>query len=86
MATGTAEGGSGANLKNHATSPNPDLCKSNEEGTEAAAASAVVGRVTGTYIGPPTPVFRADRPFLFLIRDNQTEAVLFLGRGMQPHD
>lgn len=58
----------------------------NEEGTEAAAASAVVGRAIGAYIGPPAPVFRADRPFLFLIRDNQTGAVLFLGRVMRPED
>ena len=58
----------------------------NEEGTEAAAASAVVGAAVGAYIGPPTPVFRADRPFLFLIRDNQTDAVLFLGRVMRPEE
>lgn len=58
----------------------------NEEGTEAAAASAVVAAAVGAYIEPPTPVFRADRPFLFLIRDNQTGAVLFLGRVMRPED
>src|SRR5262249_23648371 len=49
-----------------------------EEGTEAAAATAVVfGRASA----PVEPkVFRADRPFLFLIRDNKTNSVLFLGR------
>ena len=58
----------------------------NEEGTEAAAASAVMGQLAGAIIEPPIPVFRADRPFLFLIRDNQTGVVLFLGRVMQPED
>ena len=57
-----------------------------EEGTEAAAASAITVRTTSIRIPPPTPVFRADRPFVFLIRDNQTGALLFLGRVMQPHD
>jgi len=57
-----------------------------EEGTEAAAASAIIVRTTSMRIPPPTPVFRADRPFVFLIRDNQTGTLLFLGRVMQPHD
>ncbi|MHC4149904.1 MAG: serpin family protein [Planctomycetota bacterium] len=54
----------------------------NEEGTEAAAATAVlVGR---TSVAPPPPVFRADHPFLFLIRDNQSGGILFIGRLMNP--
>ncbi len=57
-----------------------------EEGTEAAAASAITVRTTSMRIPPPTPVFRADRPFVFLIRDNQTGTLLFLGRVMQPQD
>jgi serpin B len=49
-----------------------------EEGTEAAAATGVVGGVTSA---PQNPFeFVADRPFLFLIRDRPTGAVLFLGR------
>jgi serpin B len=52
----------------------------NEEGTEAAAATAVVMRAPS----PPNPTFRADHPFLFLIRDNRTESILFLGRMMNP--
>ncbi len=57
-----------------------------EEGTEAAAASAATMRMVGLRLFSPTPVFRADRPFLFLIRDSQTGAVLFLGRVMRPQD
>jgi serine protease inhibitor len=53
----------------------------NEEGTEAAAATAVVVDPTGAV---PMPVFRADHPFVYLIRDNQTGAVLFLGRLSDP--
>ncbi len=54
----------------------------NEEGTEAAAATAVVAATPG----PPTTihVFRADRPFVFLIRDRQSGAILFLGRLADP--
>jgi len=55
----------------------------NEEGTEAAAATGVVVGVTS--IGPDTtPIFRADHPFLFLIRDKTTGNILFLGRVMDP--
>ena len=55
----------------------------NEEGTEAAAATAVTMKLTS--VGPSqTPVFRADHPFVFLIRDNQTGSILFIGRVMSP--
>jgi len=54
----------------------------NEEGTEAAAATAVVARMTA--VAEPPPVFRADHPFLFLIRDTETGAILFLGRILDP--
>jgi len=54
----------------------------NEWGTEAAAATAVAMAGTGM---PPKPVeFRADRPFLFLIRHRPTGSILFIGRVMNP--
>jgi serine protease inhibitor len=57
----------------------------NEEGTEAAAATAVA--VAGRAISkppPPPPVFRADRPFIFLIREVRSGSILFLGRLSEP--
>lgn len=55
----------------------------NEEGTEAAAATVVAMRLTS--IGPASiPVFRADHPFLFLIRDNVSGSILFIGRVTNP--
>jgi serpin B len=55
----------------------------NEEGTEAAAATAVVMRATA--VRPEEiPAFRADHPFLFLIRDNDSGSLLFIGRVMNP--
>ena len=55
----------------------------NEEGTEAAAATGVV--MTLTSMGPTRiPVFRADHPFLFLIRDNLSGSILFIGRVANP--
>ncbi len=55
----------------------------NEEGTEAAAATGVVMKMTS--MGPNrTPVFKADHPFIFMIRDNTSGSILFLGRVMNP--
>ncbi len=53
----------------------------NEQGTEAAAATGMVAELTS--FRKPL-VFRADRPFLFLIQDNQSGTILFLGRVMDP--
>ena len=56
--------------------------KVDEEGTEAAAATAVVMQVTSA---PADPLqLTVDRPFLFLIRDHQTQSVLFMGRVVEP--
>ena len=59
----------------------------NEKGTEAAAATSIVMRATAMrapFPEPPPIVFRADHPFLFLIRDTKTGAILFLGRVTDP--
>ncbi len=49
----------------------------NEEGTEAAAATAVVMQRLAIM---EETIFRADHPFLFVIRDNATGSILFMGR------
>jgi serpin B len=56
-----------------------------EEGTEAAAATAVV-MMCGAAPAKPAPfkVFTADHPFLFMIRHCDTGAVLFMGRIVNP--
>jgi len=52
-----------------------------EEGSEAAAATATVMKRTSV---PSGPEFRADRPFMFMIRDDETGAILFMGRVVMP--
>ncbi len=54
-----------------------------EAGTEAAAASVVIMTLRSMPIGSPLE-FWVDRPFFFLIRDNPTGAILFLGRVLNP--
>lgn len=56
----------------------------NEEGTEAAAATGVVVGAMAVHREPPPIVFRADHPFLFLIRDNRSGVILFMGRVTDP--
>lgn len=53
----------------------------NESGTEAAAATAVG---VGTVSAPPPAEMKLDRPFLFVIRDNPTRSILFVGRIADP--
>ena len=57
-----------------------------EKGTEAAAATAV-GMDTGGCTGPlpaKTKTLRLDKPFLFVLRDVETGAILFMGRVTDP--
>jgi len=56
-----------------------------EEGTEAAAATvARFGGKSDVKLEPPCPTFRADHPFIFLIRHNRSGSILFLGRLANP--
>ena len=56
----------------------------NEEGTEAAAATAVVMALKSM---PSEPIlFKADHPFVFLIRHRPTNAILFIGLVMNPNE
>ena len=57
-----------------------------EQGTEAAAATAVTMTSAMMRAPDPTPptVFRADHPFIFLIRDNRSGSILFMGRVTDP--
>ncbi len=56
----------------------------NEEGTEAAAATAVGMELTGDPGTPGPPSFVADHPFVFLIYDHVTGGILFMGRVVNP--
>jgi len=56
----------------------------NEEGTEAAAATGVVVGLRSAAPPPKPKYFKADHPFLFLIRDHKTGTMLFLGRVENP--
>ncbi len=54
-----------------------------EEGTEATAATGVIVGYTST--GPSEPIiFKADHPFIFIIQENSTESILFMGKVVNP--
>ena len=55
--------------------------KVDEKGTEAAAATGVVMELTSIM---PKNIFRADHPFIFIIQQNDTGNILFLGRVNDP--
>jgi len=58
-----------------------------ENGTEAAAATAIVMNIAGAIQGEKKPepiVFNANHPFVFLIQDNITGNILFIGRVANP--
>ena len=54
----------------------------NEEGTEAAAATGI-GMMQHS-MPPPTPIFKADHPFIFIIQQKETGNILFMGRVSNP--
>jgi serpin B len=58
----------------------------NEEGTEAAAATVGAMKASAMPMRPPAPppIFRADHPFIFCIRDTRSGSLLFLGRLADP--
>jgi len=57
----------------------------NEEGTEAAAATGIGMSITSVAPARPKPVvFRADHPFVYIIRDKQTNSILFMGKVTNP--
>ena len=53
-----------------------------EQGTEAAAVTSV-GMMT-TSIPAKAFVMRVDQPFLFMIRENRSQSILFIGKIVQP--
>ena len=55
--------------------------KVNEEGTEAAAVTAVVMEITSVQ---PMNELRLDRPFLFAITENSSKSILFAGKMAEP--
>jgi serpin B len=59
--------------------------ETNEEGTEAAAATAVT--IFATSLNPNSTqriVFNADHPFIFLIQHKTTGTILFMGKVTDP--
>jgi serpin B len=58
----------------------------NEEGTEAAAVTAIIMNTTESahYEEPSYKTFFANRPFMFLIKDHATGAILFIGKVQKP--
>ena len=57
----------------------------NEEGTEAAAATAVIIKASARFMNTEPPVeMIVDRPFLFAITDTESGLPLFLGRVTDP--
>ncbi len=56
--------------------------ETNEEGTEAAAATVVI--IGTTSIPPPAPVINVNRPFLYFIRETTTGTIVFMGKVVDP--
>ena len=56
--------------------------KVDERGTEAAAVTGIT--IIATAVGPDYNTFRVDHPFVFAIREQDTNAILFIGKVMDP--
>ncbi|MBA4322812.1 MAG: proteinase inhibitor I4 serpin, partial [Odoribacter sp.] len=57
--------------------------ETNEEGTEAAAATVV--DIGTTSVGPDDPItIDVNRPFIYIIRETTTNAILFMGKVADP--
>jgi serpin B len=56
----------------------------NEQGTEAAAVTAVEIRLTSTGPGPENPTIQIDRPFIFAITEKASNAIVFMGKVAYP--
>ncbi|UFX83350.1 serpin family protein [Candidatus Absconditicoccus praedator] len=54
----------------------------NKEGTEAAAATVIEIRAESAQ--PPSPVLKFDEPFMFIIEEEETGQILFMGQMMEP--
>ncbi|MFC1690749.1 serpin family protein [Nanoarchaeota archaeon] len=57
----------------------------NEEGTEAAAATAVIMIKEAVSMDRPI-IFNADHPFMFIIHEKETGTILFMGRVVDPRE
>nr|XP_060612166.1 alpha-1-antiproteinase-like [Anolis sagrei ordinatus] len=57
-----------------------------ENGTEAAAVTVIEIQYMSFQIRPPLPVFKCNRPFLFLIFEKITNSILFFGKVMNPNE
>jgi serpin B len=55
-----------------------------EQGTEAAAVTAITMMTTSAPPAREIKVFDADHPFVFLIKDHATGSILFMGKIMSP--
>ena len=60
------------------------VIKVDELGSEAAAATSIIMELTSAPAQPPVE-FTADHPFMFVIKDNKTSAILFLGQVNEPN-
>src|SRR5581483_10170431 len=56
----------------------------NEKGTVAAAAAVVVALASAAPVNLPKAEFKADHPFVFVLRESRSGSVLFMGRVSQP--